>query len=192
MGWPDSIRRMCLESGDVTLILIAVVAGLIAGISPCVLPVLPVVFVAGATTKSPSSLRRALSIVLGLIISFSILILAGSEIVSLVHLPQTFLHWTGIVLLIVVGVGLCFPILGYVLERPFTRFVARQPKLSSGGFVIGLALGLVFVPCRGPLFSTIIVLGAKEQVSFMTLLVALAFSIGASVPLLIIALAGSA
>jgi cytochrome c biogenesis protein CcdA/thiol-disulfide isomerase/thioredoxin len=176
----------------VTLILIAVVAGLIAGISPCVLPVLPVVFVAGATTKSPSSLRRALSIVLGLIISFSILILAGSEIVSLLHLPQTFLHWTGIVLLIIVGIGLCFPILGYLLERPFTRFVARQPKLSSGGFVIGLALGLVFVPCAGPVLSTIIVLGAKEQVSFMTLLVTLAFSIGASVPLLIIALAGSA
>jgi cytochrome c biogenesis protein CcdA/thiol-disulfide isomerase/thioredoxin len=176
----------------VTLILIALVAGLIAGISPCVLPVLPVVFVAGATTKSPSSLRRALSIVLGLIISFSILILAGSEIVSLLHLPQTFLHWTGIVLLIVVGIGLCFPILGYLLERPFTRFVARQPKLSSGGFVIGLALGLVFVPCAGPVLSTIIVLGAKEQVSFMTLLVTLAFSIGASVPLVIIALAGSA
>ena len=175
-----------------TLILIALVAGLIAGISPCVLPVLPVVFVAGATTKSPSSLRRGLSIVLGLIISFSVLILAGSEIVSLLHLPQTFLHWTGIVLLILVGIGLCFPMLGYVLERPFTRFVARQPRLSSGGFVIGLALGLVFVPCAGPVLSTIIVLGAKEQVSFMTLLVTLAFSIGASVPLLIIALAGSA
>jgi cytochrome c biogenesis protein CcdA/thiol-disulfide isomerase/thioredoxin len=176
----------------VTLILIALVAGLIAGISPCVLPVLPVVFVAGATTKSPSSIRRGLSIVLGLIISFSVLILAGSEIVSLLHLPQTFLHWTGIVLLGVVGIGLCFPVLGYVLERPFTRFVTRQPKLSSGGFVIGLALGLVFVPCAGPVLSTIIVLGAKEQVSFMTLFVTLAFSIGASVPLLAIALAGSA
>jgi cytochrome c biogenesis protein CcdA/thiol-disulfide isomerase/thioredoxin len=176
----------------VTLILIAVVAGLIAGISPCVLPVLPVVFVAGATTKSPSSLRRALSIVLGLIISFSILILASSELVSLFHLPQTFLHWTGIVLLIVVGIGLCFPELGYLLERPFSRFVVRQPKLSSGGFVIGLALGLVFVPCAGPVLSTVIFLGDKEQVSFMTLLVTLAFSIGAAVPLLIIALAGSA
>src|ERR1700677_3580739 len=99
MGSPHSIRRMCLESGYVTLILIAVVAGLIAGISPCVLPVLPVVFVAGATTKSSSSLRRALSIVLGLIISFTILILESAELVSLLHLPETFLHWTGIVLL---------------------------------------------------------------------------------------------
>ncbi|MGH3733859.1 MAG: cytochrome c biogenesis protein DipZ [Acidimicrobiales bacterium] len=174
-----------------TLILIAVVAGLIAGISPCVLPVLPVVFVAGATAKSPSSLRRALSIVLGLIISFSFLILAGAEIVSLLHLPQSFLHYLGIGLLILVGIGLFFPQLGIFLERPFSRFVTRQPRLSSGGFLIGLALGLVFVPCAGPVLSTIIVLGAMEQVSFMTLLVTLAFSIGASVPLLIIALAGS-
>lgn len=175
-----------------TLVLIAIVAGLIAGISPCVLPVLPVVFVAGATTESPSPWRRGLSIVLGLIVSFSILILAGAEIVSLFHLPQEFLQDLGLALLIVVGIGLLIPQLGMVLERPFARLVARTPAMSRGGFVIGLALGLVFVPCAGPVLSTIIVLGAKEQVSFMTVLVTLAFSIGAAVPLLIVALAGSA
>ncbi|MFY9782583.1 MAG: cytochrome c biogenesis protein DipZ [Acidimicrobiales bacterium] len=167
-------------------------AGLIAGISPCVLPVLPVVFVAGATAKSPSSWRRALSIVLGLIISFSILILAGTEIVSLFHLPEDFLRDVGIALLIVVGIGLLIPALGQFLERPFARFVVRQPSLSRGGFIIGLALGLVFVPCAGPVLSTIIVLGAKEQVSFMTVFVTLSFSVGAAVPLLIVALAGGA
>ncbi|MGB7104660.1 MAG: cytochrome c biogenesis protein DipZ, partial [Acidimicrobiales bacterium] len=174
------------------LILIGFVAGLIAGISPCVLPVLPVVFVAGATAKSPSSWRRALSIVLGLIISFSILILAGTEIVSLFHLPEDFLRDVGIALLIVVGIGLLIPALGQFLERPFARFVVRQPSLSRGGFIIGLALGLVFVPCAGPVLSTIIVLGAKEQVSFMTVFVTLSFSVGAAVPLLIVALAGGA
>ncbi len=166
-----------------TLILIAVVAGLIAGISPCVLPVLPVVFVAGATTNSPSSWRRAVSIVLGLIISFSVLILAGAEIVSLFHLPQSFLHYLGIGLLIAIGIGLVFPVVGQLLERPFSRFVlGRQPTLAGGGFVIGLALGLVFVPCAGPVLSTIIVLGAKEHVNLETVFVTLAFSIGASGP----------
>ena len=62
------------------LILIGFIAGLVAGISPCVLPVLPVVFVAGATTESPSTWRRALSIVLGLIVSFTVLVL------SLIHI----------------------------------------------------------------------------------------------------------
>jgi cytochrome c biogenesis protein CcdA/thiol-disulfide isomerase/thioredoxin len=176
----------------VVLILIGFVAGLIAGISPCVLPVLPVVFVAGATTKSPSSLRRALSIVLGLIVSFTILILAGTEIVSLFHLPEDFLRDFGIALLIVVGIGLLVPALGEFVERPFARMVARQPALSRGGFVIGLALGLVFVPCAGPVLSTIIVLGAKEHVNLMTVFVTLTFSLGAAVPLLFVALAGGA
>jgi cytochrome c biogenesis protein CcdA/peroxiredoxin len=175
------------------LIFIAVVAGMIAGISPCVLPVLPVVFVAGATVNTPSTWRRAFSIVLGLIISFSVLILAGAEIVSLFHLPQSFLHDFGIALLIVAGAGLLIPWIGYVVERPFSRFVAtRQPSLSGGGFVIGLALGLVFVPCAGPVLSTIIVLGAREHVSWMTVFVTAAFSIGAAVPLLFVALAGGA
>ncbi len=176
-----------------TLILIAVVSGLIAGISPCVLPVLPVVFVAGATTNSPSAWRRAISIVLGLIISFSVIILAGAEIVSLFHLPQSFLHYLGIGLLIAIGVGFLVPKVGELVERPFARFVlGRQPTLAGGGFVIGLALGLVFVPCAGPVLSTIIVLGANEHVNLEAVFVTLAFSIGASVPLLVIALAGSA
>jgi cytochrome c biogenesis protein CcdA/thiol-disulfide isomerase/thioredoxin len=176
----------------VFLILIAIVAGMIAGISPCVLPVLPVVLIAGATRTTSSSWRRALSIVVGLIVSFSVLILAGTEIVSTLHLPQEFLRDLGIALLILIGIGLLIPQLGLVLERPFARFVARQPKMSRGGFVIGLALGLVFVPCAGPVLSTIIVLGAKESVNFETVLVTIAFSIGAAVPLIIVALAGGA
>jgi cytochrome c biogenesis protein CcdA/thiol-disulfide isomerase/thioredoxin len=177
----------------VTLILIAIVAGLIAGISPCVVPVLPVVFFAGATNTATSSWRRAVSIVLGLIISFSVLILAGTEIVSLLHLPQTFLHYLGIGLLIAVGIGLVVPPVGEFIARPFARLVAgRQPTLSGSGFLIGLALGLVFVPCAGPILSTIITLGDKEQITLQTVFITLAFSLGAAVPLIFIALAGSA
>jgi cytochrome c biogenesis protein CcdA/thiol-disulfide isomerase/thioredoxin len=176
----------------VGLILIAVAAGLIAGISPCVLPVLPIIFVAGATTKAANSWRRALSIVLGLIVSFSILVLAGSEIISLFHLPQDTLRNLGLGLLVIVGIGLLVPQVGTLIERPFARIVAsRHPNSSSGGFVIGLALGLTFVPCAGPVLSTIIVLGAQEHVSLMTVFVTLAFSIGAAIPLLFVALAGS-
>jgi cytochrome c biogenesis protein CcdA/thiol-disulfide isomerase/thioredoxin len=129
---------------------------------------------------------------LGLIVSFSILILAGTEIVSLFHLPADFLHYLGIGMLIAVGVGLLIPQIGLLLERPFVRVVGHQPGIGRAGFIIGLALGLVFVPCAGPVLSTIIVLGAKEQVDFQTVLVTITFSIGAAVPLLFVALAGGA
>ena len=57
-----------------TLIFVALAAGLIAGISPCILPVLPIVFVAGvaapdATVDPKASWRRSVAIVLGLVVA---------------------------------------------------------------------------------------------------------------------------
>ena len=178
-----------------TLIIVAFAAGLIAGISPCILPVLPIVFVAGvaapdAAVNLKGSWRRSVAIVLGLVLSFSLLVLVGSEILSGLDLPQSTLMWTGVVLLGLVGIGFVVPAIGERLERPFARMVGRQPSSSSGGFVIGLALGLVFVPCAGPVLAAITVLGATRDVHFQTVLVTLAFAIGAVVPLLFIALAG--
>jgi cytochrome c biogenesis protein CcdA/thiol-disulfide isomerase/thioredoxin len=179
----------------VTLIFVAFAAGLIAGISPCILPVLPIVFVAGvaapdATETPKGSWRRSVAIVLGLVLSFSLLVLVGSEILSGLHLPQNTLMWVGVVLLGLVGLGFVIPVIGEWLERPFARMVGRQPSSSSGGFVIGLALGLVFVPCAGPVLAAITVLGATRDIHFETVLVTLAFAVGAVVPLLFIALAG--
>jgi len=179
----------------VTLIFVALAAGLIAGISPCILPVLPIVFVAGvaaphATETPKGSWRRSVAIVLGLVVSFSLLVLVGSEILSGLDLPQNTLMWLGVVLLGLVGLGFVVPVIGEWLERPFARLVGRQPSSSSGGFVIGLALGLVFVPCAGPVLAAITVLGATRDVHFETVLVTLAFALGAVVPLLFIALAG--
>jgi cytochrome c biogenesis protein CcdA/thiol-disulfide isomerase/thioredoxin len=180
----------------VTLFFVAIAAGLIAGISPCILPVLPIVFAAGVATPDvvgapKSSWRRPVAIVLGLVLSFSLLVLAGSEILSGLHLPQNTLMWVGVVLLGLVGVGFLIPALGELLERPFARLVGHQPSATSGGFVIGLALGLVFVPCAGPVLAAITVLGATRDVHFETVLVTLGFAIGAVVPLLFIALAGA-
>ncbi len=120
------------------LVVVGVVAGFLAGISPCILPVLPVVLVAGAT-RSPEDgarpgdqprpgLARPLAIILGLVLSFSLLILAGSEIISLLHLPEDSLRDAGIVLLILVGLGYLIRPLGDLLERPFARIGARRPS----------------------------------------------------------------
>ena len=62
------------------LIALGLVAGLITGVSPCVLPVLPVVFFAGATHQAfPAmrGMRRPTMIILGLVLGFSVLTLLG-------------------------------------------------------------------------------------------------------------------
>ncbi len=177
------------------LIIIAFAAGLIAGISPCILPVLPVVFMAGAASPEASTSvahdwRRPIAIVVGLVVSFSLLILAGSVIISSLHLPQSSLKYLGVGLLIVVGLGYLVPWIGHVVERPFARITGWQPTSSQGGFVVGLALGLVFFPCAGPVLSTIIVLGNTHHISLETGLITVMFGVGAAVPLLFVALAG--
>jgi cytochrome c biogenesis protein CcdA/thiol-disulfide isomerase/thioredoxin len=179
----------------VTLIFVALAAGLIAGISPCIVPVLPIVFVAGASNREAASggrgnVRRSLAIVLGLAVSFSVQILVGSEVLSLLHLPQDFLLWFGAGVLGLVGLGFLVPQLEHLLERPFARLTGRQPSSSSGGLVIGLMLGLVFTPCAGPVLAAVIAIGARHTVNLMSVFVTLAFAVGAIIPLLFIALAG--
>ena len=243
-------------SDMIELIIVGVVAGFLAAISPCILPVLPVVLVAGAArpgragspdagpatseparagaaiggsgregpeptaaaepgpdqqepgsinrgqqAREPSpaasltglaraDLPRAVATVLGLVLSFSLLVLAGSEILSLLHLPQDSLRDAGIALLALVGLGYLVPPVGALLERPFARFGNRRPGGRAGGFVLGLALGLVYVPCAGPILAAITVVGATHRVGLSAVIVTAAFAIGTAVPLLAIALAG--
>lgn len=183
----------------VGLLAVSVVAGLLAGISPCILPVLPVVLVAGVTRPAGDAeaadrrrgwLARPLAVVGGLILSFSLLILAGSEVISLLHLPADSLRDAGIALLILVGLGYLIPPLGMLLERPFARIAVRRPSGRAGGFVLGLALGVLYVPCAGPILAAITVVGATHRVGLTAVFVTAAFAVGSAVPLLAVAVAG--
>jgi len=83
---------------------------------------------AGGGTGARAGLGRSLTVIGGLVLSFSIIVLAGSEILSLLHLPQDALRDAGIVLLAVVGLGYLIPPLGDLLERPFARVGTRRPS----------------------------------------------------------------
>jgi cytochrome c biogenesis protein CcdA/thiol-disulfide isomerase/thioredoxin len=183
----------------VELVVVGIVAGFLAGISPCILPVLPVVLVAGAGTRARggtpagvprAGLARSLAVIGGMVVSFSIIVLAGSEILSLLHLPQDALRDAGIALLAVVGLGYLVPPLGTLLERPFARVGTRRPSGRAGGFVLGLAVGVVYVPCAGPVLAAIAVVGATHRVGLTAVILTAAFAVGTAVPLLAIAIAG--
>src|SRR5215472_19374205 len=183
----------------VGLLAVSLVAGFLAGISPCILPVLPVALVAGVTRPEADAnaaerprgwLARPLAVVAGLILSFSLLILAGSEIISLLHLPADSLRDAGIALLILVGLGYLIPPLGLLLERPFARIAARRPSGQAGGFVLGLALGVLYVPCAGPILAAITVVGATHRIGLTAVILTAAFAVGTAVPLLTVGVAG--
>jgi cytochrome c biogenesis protein CcdA/thiol-disulfide isomerase/thioredoxin len=174
----------------ITLIVVGFLAGVITSISPCVLPVLPVVLTAGATQGTRS--WRPYGIVLGLVLSFSVATLFGSLVLSALHLPQDLLRDAGIVVLVLIGVGLIWIRFGELLARPFARIRGRQVDPNGNGIVLGLGLGLLFVPCAGPVLATIAVVGATHRIGFGALVLTAAFGIGVGVPLLVLAVAGDA
>jgi cytochrome c biogenesis protein CcdA/thiol-disulfide isomerase/thioredoxin len=200
----------------ITLIVVGFLAGVITSISPCVLPVLPVVLTAGTAPtrtgaaqpvlvsaghgdtsqaeEAPARKRtwRPYGVVAGLVLSFSLSTLFGSLILSALHLPQDLLRDAGIVVLVLIGVGLIWARFGDLLERPFMRMRGRNVNPDSNGIVVGLGLGLLFVPCAGPVLATIAVVGATHQVGFGAFILTIAFGIGVGVPLLVLAVAGDA
>ena len=166
------------------LVIVGLLAGFVTGISPCIVPVAPVVFAAGTVH------RRPLAIAAGLVVSFSAVTLLGSWLLGALGLPQDLLRNLGLVMLGVVAMGLIVPRFGELLSRPFTRLARNRAPTDSGGFALGLSLGLLYVPCAGPVLAAITVVGASHHLSFGAMVLTLAFSVGAAVPLLGFALAG--
>ncbi|XAS72709.1 cytochrome c biogenesis protein DipZ [Micrococcaceae bacterium Sec5.1] len=175
------------------LALIGLLGGLITGISPCILPVLPVIFLSGGVQgarKGTVTSWRPYLVILGLVISFSTFTLVGSFLLTLVNLPQDLLRWIGLVVLVLIGCGLIFDRFQHILEKPFSWIPQRKVGTENGGLVLGLALGVVYVPCAGPVLAAIAVAGATGQVGPETIVLTLTFALGAAVPLLVFALAG--
>ena len=175
-----------------TLVLIGLVGGIITGLSPCVLPVLPVVLLGGGSAEpdAESARRRPYLVVLGLTLSFAVFTLFGSLILASLHLPDDAIRWLGLALLVLVGLGLLVPPLGHLIERPFYRFPQRAVGTGRNGFVLGIALGAVFVPCAGPVLAAITVAGATGHIGLRTVGLTLGFAVGTAIPLLAFALAG--
>ncbi|MEU5329460.1 cytochrome c biogenesis protein DipZ [Streptomyces parvus] len=214
-----------------TLALIGLLGGLITAVSPCILPVLPVVFLTGGTgaqadtrtrgggssaeeeaggrraaggedasgvltvpargpaERAPRN-RRPYAVVAGLVVSFAFFTLLGVTIISALGLPQDILRYIGLGLLVLIGLGLIFPPVERILEKPFARIPQRQVNKEGSAFALGLGLGLLYVPCAGPVLAAITVAGARGEISADIVVLTLSFALGTAIPLLVFALAG--
>jgi cytochrome c biogenesis protein CcdA/thiol-disulfide isomerase/thioredoxin len=187
-----------------SLALIGLVGGLITGISPCILPVLPVIFFSGThsspntqnvddgvvAVKTKREVWRPYRVIGGLVLSFSLVTLVGSALLSLLHLPQDAIRWVALAALVAIGLGLIFPRFEQLLERPFSRIPQKQIATRANGFGLGLALGVLYVPCAGPVLAAIVVAGATANIGLPVVVLTVAFAVGTAVPLLFFALAG--
>ena len=167
------------------LIGVAFAAGVVTALSPCVLPVLPIVF-AGGAVGGP---RRPCAIVAGIVVSFTVFTLVATALLSALGLPGDLLRNLAIAAIFLVAVGLLWPQFWELLSRPFAPLARLRPGDVGGGFTLGVSLGLVFSPCAGPVIGAVATLAAAEDFGLRSFALTFAYALGAGIVLLGVAVA---
>jgi cytochrome c biogenesis protein CcdA/thiol-disulfide isomerase/thioredoxin len=165
----------------VVLLAIGFVAGLLTIISPCILPVLPAVIASGVTAGGR---RRALAIAVGLSLAFGLSALFSIRLLQALHLPLGLRYDIAIAVLFILAAGLIVPRLGELVERPFARLGGSHgPKSDRGGLILGASLGLLYLPCGGPILATIAAVGSpSSSINARAVGLTAAYSLGIGLP----------
>lgn len=191
-------------SAGVLSVGLAFLAGLLIVLSPCILPIVPLL-----VGRSFQSHRFGpVALVLGLITGFAVVgSFLGVTASWLTELAST-LRNVAIALLLVLGLLAIFPQWSYrlfsvlpvgkwVRARPLRRTEGlvspvRQPIQVGlmGEFWLGTQLGLLWTPCAGPVLGSILVLAAVQHQVVAAFALLITFGMGSAVPLLAIAYGG--
>ncbi len=170
--------------------LIAFGAGIISIFSPCVLPLLPAI-VASSTDRGR---YRPFAIVLGLAISFTSMGLVASAFGAVFTAYRDYIFVAAIGFIVVMGFWMLFdlhlpydaPRLG-VIDRVSKKTYTLPTEGIASGLLLGLALGIVWLPCTGPVLGTILTWVAVRGDVLTGGLLLTVYSIGFAIPMLGIA-----
>jgi len=168
----------------------AFIAGLLSILSPCVLPILPIVL-GSAAAKGRSG---PVALAAGLAISFVVIGILLATFGRWLGLDADHLRFVAAALVIALGVWLSVPALQTriaTIASPIANWANRfLPDPSSGNpgtqFATGLLLGAIWSPCVGPTLGAASLLAAQGRDLAQVGLVMLVFGLGASMPLLAI------
>ena len=166
---------------------LAFVAGVLSILSPCVLPLLPLVFAGAAAEHRLGPLALAG----GLALSFTVIGLFVATIGFAIGLDSDFFRLVAAILFLAVGAVLVVPSFQTRLATaagPLSNWSERRfGGLSTAGvggqFALGLLLGAVWIPCVGPTIGAASVLAAQGRDLGRVTLIMLAFGLGAALPL---------
>ncbi len=173
----------------ILLVAFAFLAGIVTVLSPCILPVLPIVL-AGSTGGK----QKPIGVVVGFVLSFTFFTLFLASIVQATGISAETVRYIAVVIIFAFGVSLLVPQMQLVLEQAFTFFSRFSPKGEhkgfGGGILIGMSLGLVWTPCVGPILASVISLAITGTVTGAAALITLAYATGTAIPMLAITYGG--
>jgi cytochrome c biogenesis protein CcdA len=176
-----------------TGLVLSFVAGVLSVLSPCVLPLLPIVLGAAATKQKWGPVALAA----GLSLSFVVIGLFVATIGFSIGLDADVLRYVAAVLMLAVGVVLMVPRLqtafavagGPLANWAHERLDGADTGSVGGQFAVGLLLGAVWSPCVGPTLGAASLLAAQGRDLGQVALTMFVFGLGAAVPLLALGIA---
>jgi cytochrome c biogenesis protein CcdA/thiol-disulfide isomerase/thioredoxin len=173
------------------LLVLSYFAGMLTIVSPCILPVLPFVF---ARADQPF-LRSSLPLLLGLALTFTGVAILAAVGGAWVVQTNSYGRLLAMVLLALFGLTLLWPRFADSLTRPL---VALGNRLSSGvdqgsarsglasSFVLGIATGLLWAPCAGPILGLVLTGAALQGANVKSAFLLLAYAGGAATSLALV------
>jgi cytochrome c biogenesis protein CcdA/thiol-disulfide isomerase/thioredoxin len=168
------------------LFALAFFGGVLTILSPCILPVLPFVFTRGRVPFT----RGALPLLVGMAVTFtavaSFAAIGGGWVVS----ANQWGRRLALTLMLVFGLALLMPSIADRASRPLVALGARLSSAAAkhegrfgSSLLIGVATGLLWAPCAGPILGLILTGAALNGANLETSLLLLAFAAGSAVSL---------
>ena len=177
------------------LFLLAYIGGVLTILSPCILPVLPFVF---ARADQPF-LRRGLPLLLGMAATFAVIATLAAVGGGWAVQANEYGRYAAIALLALFGVTLLFPELSDRLTRPLVALGGRLSESADRNehagsvwpsLLLGVATGLLWAPCAGPVLGLILTGAALQGANVQTTVLLLAYAAGAATSLALALLVG--
>lgn len=185
------------DAGLLPAMIVALAAGFLSFVSPCVLPVVPpyLAYMGGVSVsemEAESQARRrvvtaALFFVLGLSTVFLMLGLAFSALGRMLLQVQDTLIFAAGVMIMVLGAHFVGVFRLRFLDREMRVDAGDRGGSAFGAYLLGLAFAFGWTPCLGPILGAILSLAASEaSVARGTTLLA-TYAIGLGIPFLLVA-----
>jgi len=178
-------------------IVLAFFEGVALILSPCILPILPIIL----SGSIEGGKKRPLGIICGFIITFALFTFFSRKLVFYTGIDLTLIRYISYALLIVFGLIMMSTYLTEKLSIAAQRLTRIGSDIkfinnAEGGFISGIffggLVGIIWTPCAGPILAAVIVQTVIQQTSISSFLTVLSFGIGAAVPMFLIAWFGRA
>jgi cytochrome c biogenesis protein CcdA/thiol-disulfide isomerase/thioredoxin len=172
------------------LFLLAYLGGVLTIVSPCILPILPFVF---ARADKPF-LRSGLPMLVGMAVTFALVATLAAVGGGWAVQANQYGRYAALALMAFFGLTLVFPALADRLTRPLVALGGRlsqsaDAREAAGGstilasLLLGVATGLLWAPCAGPVLGLILTGAALQGANAQTTLLLVAFATGAATSL---------